>query len=111
MEQMTIWDFMEPEPEPVKEKGDCHTCRYMFFVHPPKGGTARQSCERSGGCKWEPKKNCFSCASYGQVIDAYTCERLGFRACFEYDAWSKNLNLEPDIGCEYWKEKDDIKGT
>ena len=109
MQQLTIWDVMDPEPEPEPQKGDCHTCKYMFWGHPPKGGKAVRSCSRYGGCGWEPKENCFTCANYKDVVDAYTLEHLGYKACFEYDAWSRNLNDAPEVGCEYWKEKHDTR--
>ena len=39
------------------------------------------------------------------TCDAYTCEPLGIKACFLYEAWSNNLNLKPDKGCEFWEDK------
>lgn len=100
-EQLTIWDFMAPEPEP--KKGDCMTCQKRYWLHPKEGGAPiLGSCVT---CEYIPRRSCHTCESYGMTCDAYTCEPLGIKACFNYDAWSKNMNLKPDIGCEYWKEK------
>ena len=51
------------------------------------------------------EKECSTCNCFGQVVDAYTCERLGFRACFKYEAWSQNMNKNNGKDCRYWEEK------
>ena len=99
--QLTIWDVVDPEPEPPK--GDCSTCQHEYWLHPAKGGTpVRGTCVT---CEYEPKKCCDTCAYYRMTCNAYTCEPLGIKACFLYKAWSNNLNLKPDKGCEFWEDK------
>lgn len=49
------------------------------------------------------KKNCYSCRLYGEVIDAYTCERLGYKTCFNNDAkFNYGINVKPEDGCQFW---------
>lgn len=48
---------------------------------------------------------CNTCQHFGQVVDAYTCERLGFRACFKWEAWTQNMNLNNGKNCKFWEVK------
>lgn len=50
------------------------------------------------------KKNCYSCRLYGEVIDAYTCERLGYKTCFNNDAKFNYgiTDVKPEDGCQFW---------
>ena len=51
-------------------------------------------------------KCCDSCQYFGQVVDAYTLERLGFRACCKYEAWSINMNKNNGQNCTFWENKE-----
>ena len=51
------------------------------------------------------EKDCSTCSCFGEVIDAYTCERLGFRACFKFEAWSQNMNRNKGKDCRFWEGK------
>lgn len=84
--------------------GDCATCRFQFWKH--KGGKGVRSCQYHGGkdgCHYEARRSCETCHYYREVVDAYTCEKLGQRTCSKYEAWSNNMNMQPEEGCEYWK--------
>ena len=41
------------------------------------------------------------------TCDAYTCEPLGIKACFNNDAKFNYgvSNVNPDKGCEFWDDK------
>lgn len=103
-QQLSLFDIVE---QPKKEKvisAKCASCIYRVWLH-PKDGITKQGCEHYDGCEYT-KKNCFSCRLYGEVVDAYTCEPLGYKTCFNNDAKFNYgiANVDPNEGCEYWSK-------
>ena len=93
-------------------KGDCATCYYKHYLHPPHGGKAKQSCCYNGGhggCKWKPIRSCLTCDCWRDVVDAYTCKPLGYKACFSsgYNHLSPQVDDPAKYICEYWEEIQD----
>ena len=100
--QLSLFDIVEP---PKKEKvfsPKCSSCIYQIWLRPKNKGVV-QGCDHYDGCEYQ-RRNCHHCAYYGEVVDAYTCERLGYKTCFNNDAKFNNGigNVNPDEGCEYW---------
>lgn len=81
---------------------ECNGCSHEVYLG--SGNQRHRSCDAKECEGWKPKAvSCHTCRSYGTVVDAYTCEPTGEKACFMYEAWSQNLNLNPHYGCEYWE--------
>lgn len=81
--QMNIFDFIsEPELKPKEIGPKCNGCKYKIYLH--KGGSGIQSCEKYGGCKYEPR--------------GWTHQRDG--SLIEAPRW---MNEERCENCKWWE--------
>lgn len=97
MTQMSIFDFVNEDgtgfeiSDPVDRKPGylnnvktCSKCKYRIFLHNPKTGNARISCDRKYGCKFVPRLTCSMCSHFrpytsglNEEYHGWTCVGFG----------------------------------
>lgn len=114
MTQMNIFDFLndagtgfeisdqtDRKPKCQNSVKTCSKCKYRVFLHDPKNGNARMSCDRKYGCKFEPRLKCSMCSHFAPYVSGLNEEYHGW-ACFGFGI-SRSSNPDQEA-CADFKE-------